>query len=42
MDRDRWLPFDRSPVRFDGVDCCVYVDGFGDGSIRVELIPAGE
>ena len=40
--RDTWLPYYREPVKFDGVDCCVYVDEFADGSIRVVLIPEDE
>jgi hypothetical protein len=37
-----WSPYHREPVTFDGVDCCVYVDVFDDGEIRVVLIPEDE
>ena len=40
--RATWQPFDRECLTFDGVDCCVYVDEFDDGSISVELIPEDE
>jgi hypothetical protein len=41
---DTWKVYDREPVTFDGVDCClyVYVDEFNKGEIRVELIPEDE
>ncbi len=42
LHRDTWKPHDREPVTFEGVDCCIYVDEFGDGEIRVELIPEDE
>ena len=40
--RDNWLPFDGEAVTFDGVTCCIFVDEFGDGEIRVELVPERE
>jgi hypothetical protein len=40
--RDTWLPYHGEPVTFDGVDCGVWVEEFGDGEIRVELIPEDE
>ena len=40
--RDTWKPYDREPVTFDGVACCVSVELFGDGEISVELIPEDE
>lgn len=32
--RDRWKTYDREPVIYDGVACCIFVDGR-----KVELIP---
>jgi len=37
--RDTWLSYDGEPVIYDGVACCIFVDEFGDGEIRVELLP---
>jgi len=37
-----WKRYDGEPVNFRGVDCCVYVDEFGEGEIAVELIPEDE
>ena len=37
-----WLPFAGEAVTFDGVTCCIFVDEFGDGEIRVELVPERE
>jgi len=37
-----WKHYDREPLTYDGVDCCVYVDEFGEGEISVELIPEDE
>jgi hypothetical protein len=36
---DTWKRYDREPVRFNGVDCCVYVEEVGEGEVSVELIP---
>ena len=42
LHRNTWLPLDGEPVTYDGVDCCIFVEEFGEGEISVELIPEDE
>jgi len=39
---DKWQPHHNEPVTFDGVDCCICLDEFGEGEITVVLIPDDE
>ena len=39
LHRETWKHYDREPLTYDGIACCVYVDEFGEGEISVELIP---
>ena len=39
LHRDTWPSHQHEPLIYDGVACCVCLDEFGNGEIRVELIP---
>ena len=40
--RDMWTQHHNEPVVYGGVACCIFVEEFGQGEIRVELSPEDE